>query len=166
MFAHLVRSRFSSRGLPPLAPVTVPRIIPFQCLLGLARGSTRKSRIENTSSPVAGGRRARAAGAGRAGRGPPEAERARCETAGDGGERENSTRYKTPKKAPTKMGICRSWPLHSTRFQHSTHRYARKGTPMAMNSGKLHAGVAHRGAHAPDTAASTHNRIVPEVLRG
>jgi len=35
-----------------------------------------------------------------------------------------------------KKWVCRSWPTHS-RFQHSTHKgYARKGTPMAMNSGQ------------------------------
>jgi hypothetical protein len=42
-----------------------------------------------------------------------------------------------------------------TRGSDTVHtRYARKGTPMAMNSGKLYAGVARRGAHAPATAAS------------
>ena len=42
-----------------------------------------------------------------------------------------------------------------TRGSNTVHtRYACKGTPMAMNSGKLYAGVARRGAHAPATAAS------------
>ena len=35
-----------------------------------------------------------------------------------------------------------------TRGSNTVHtRYARKGTPMAMNSGKLHTGVARRGAN-------------------
>ena len=34
--------------------------------------------------------------------------------------------------------VCRSWPTVHTRFQHRVHtRYAPKGTPTAMNSGKL-----------------------------
>ena len=52
-----------------------------------------------------------------------------------------------------KKWVCRSWPTHTVPTPVHTG-YARKGTPTAMNSGKLYAGVARRSAHAPATAAS------------
>ena len=70
-----------------------------------------------------------------------------------GGHTHNHNTYTFIFVRALKKWVCRSWPTHTVPTPVQTG-YARKGTPMAMNSGKLYAGVARRGAHAPATAAS------------